>query len=153
MFRSLRFACAGRLERSEMMMRLIGMIGLTLLLIFAIGAADYCSADVAAASTSAGSSLEADVAGSDATSAGSAGMVTQFATGVAQADPVTGAVLCVLGVLCGLVAAVMLYRLLGRATAVVAESGLAHSRTSAISKPDALRRTSLTLATLSISRT
>lgn len=136
-----------------MIMRLISIIGLTLLLIFAVGAAEHGSADVTTASTSAGASLEADVSGAGAASAGSAGMVMHVAKGVAQLDPVAGAVLCVLGLLCGLVAAVMLYRLLWRVIAVVAGSDMAQPRLRIDSKRILLRRTSLTLTTLGISRT
>ncbi|RUQ07492.1 hypothetical protein D8M34_03735 [Microbacterium sp. HSID17254] len=153
MFHSIRVACHGRPDRSQMIMRLISIIGLTLLLIFAVGAAEHGSADVTKASTTASTSLDADESGADAAAAEPAGVVMQLATGAAQVDPVTGAVLCVLGLLCGLVAAVMLYRLLWRTTAVVVETHAAQPRTSAAPNSIPLRRTSLTLATLGISRT
>ncbi|OAN40941.1 hypothetical protein A4X16_02065 [Microbacterium sp. H83] len=131
-------------------MRLITTIGLALLLVFAIGAAAHGSAEL---TSQAAPSVVMTASGDSSVVADEATSVAEESSPSSELDPATGAVLCVLGILCGLVAAVLLYRMLYR------DAGWAFStavRTMLSSAPTARptpRRMSLPLTALGLSRT
>lgn len=133
-----------------MIMRLISIIGLTLLLVFAVGATAHGSADAASAGTSsvAGDTAVADGAAvtSDASAPPSVGSAPQY-------DPAAGVLLCVLGILCGLVAAILVHRLVWRRSLLLGCLRVALATIGATARQAPPRPSSLSLTTLSISRT
>lgn len=131
-------------------MRLISTLGLTLLLVFAIGATAHGSADVTAAGTT---SIAGDPAVTSADSVTTVDSAPQAAATSTQFDPAAGALLCVLGILCGLLAAILIYRLVWRRPVTLAEATVTHTAIRATKYRQRPRRVSLSLATLGIART
>ena len=131
-------------------MRLISIIGLTLLLVFAVGATAHGSADAASAGTS---SVAGETAAADGVAVTADAPALQSAGSESVFDPAAGALLCVLGILCGLVAAILLHRLVRRRSPLLGYLRVVLATIGATVRHAPPRPSSLSLTTLSISRT
>lgn len=138
-----------------MIMRLITSLGVSLLLILGVGAGVHGGADAVdpgrsgATSTTISATSDATVHAEEAWG----GSLAPVLVGVGQLGPVTGALLCMLGIICGIAATFLLFRARRRPSSadwMLSDLGRAVGD---LSPRAVFRRTALSLAALGLSRT